>query len=129
MPWHRVGKVIVVRAAGKDLLREDYREVLSRAVAENPGCDMVLNCEDIDYISSSSLGAVFTIYKVLHRAGRQLILASLQPSLLQVLQMIRADRLLTVVPDEETALSLLAGAKIPSAPASKESGTAHSSTE
>jgi stage II sporulation protein AA (anti-sigma F factor antagonist) len=111
MPWHRVGEVIVVRVLGKDLLREDAREILRRVVAENPGCNMVLNCEGIDYISSSSLGAVFSVYRELHRAGRQLILASLQPSLLEVLQMVRVDRLFKVVPDEETALSLLAGAK------------------
>ena len=46
---------------------------------------MVLNCEGIDYISSSALGAVFAVYRKLQQAGRQLILASPQPTLLEVL--------------------------------------------
>jgi anti-anti-sigma factor len=111
MQWHRVGQVIVVRAQGKDLVREDTRDVLCQVIAENPACDMVLNCESVDNISSSSLGAVFAVCSDLKRAGRQLILASVQPSLLDVLQMVGTHRLFTVVPDEETAMELLAGAK------------------
>src|SRR5262249_46499473 len=105
----RVSDVVVVRPQGNDLMREDSREILRRMVAENPGCDVVLNCEAVNYVTSSSLGAVFSTWRDLQRAGRQLILASLQPSLLEVLQMTRSDRLFTVVPDEETALSVLAG--------------------
>jgi anti-anti-sigma factor len=116
MPWQRVNDVVVVRPQENDLIREDSREILRRIVAENPGCDVVLNCEAVNYVSSSSLGAVFSTWGVLQRAGRQLILASLKPSLLEALEMARSDRLFTVVPDEETALSVLAGAKSPPTP-------------
>jgi anti-anti-sigma factor len=99
------------------LVRDDSREVLARAIAANPGCDLVLGCREIRYISSTSFGVLLSAHRLVAQQGRRLVIVSDEPSVLDMIRMVRLDRVLTIAPDEETARELLAvqpGAAAPS---------------
>ena len=112
----RIGDVVIVRVDHLGLVRDDSREVVARTIEAHPGCDMVLSCREIRYISSSAFGVLIYAYRLLEKAGRRLVIVSDEPTVLDLLRATRLDQVLRIAPDEETAREMLAGG--PASPAS-----------
>ncbi|MHC9543925.1 MAG: STAS domain-containing protein [Vulcanimicrobiota bacterium] len=64
--------------------------------------NMLLNLEDVDFIDSSSLGAIVAVMKNLGRDG-ELILCSLQPGVKSLVELTRMHRVFKIFTSEEEA--------------------------
>jgi len=82
---------------------EPLRQVITERM--DAGCkDFLLDLENIVYMSSSSLGFIITLYQQLKREGGRLKLMNAQPSVSNLIEITRLDRILEMYSDRETAL-------------------------
>lgn len=82
---------------------EPLRQVISERM--DAGCkDFLLDLENIVYMSSSSLGFIITLYQQLKKQGGRLKLMRAQPSVSNLIEITRLDRILEMFDDPETAL-------------------------
>ncbi len=49
--------------------------------------NMLMDCAEMSYISSSGLRILLSLHKALHGGGGSLVIAGVQPSVMQILQM------------------------------------------
>ena len=78
-------------------------EQIVKAELENGHRHLVLDMHDVDYVSSQGLRKLVSLWKRAHDAKGDLILAALQPSVLEVFNLIGFDLVFTIVdtPDEK----------------------------
>ena len=55
-------------------------------VFDNTDCDVVIDCTELDYISSSGLRILLNIYKHTRRSGHQAVLKGLKENVKEVFQ-------------------------------------------
>lgn len=104
---HDEGLVTIVSPAGKlDVVGAPFLEAELATVAKLNGGRAVLDCRDIDYISSVGLRALLIGAKACAREGGELIVAALQPDCRAVME---ASGLLSVLTYHETVEAALAG--------------------
>jgi len=95
---------IIVRFAGSGICldQETIESVRHQLLdlAETPGAsELVLDFDNVYYISSSTLGTLITLHKRLATAGRVLTLCNLRPLIREVFATTCLDKLLNVKPD------------------------------
>lgn len=99
------GKV-VVRAQGR--LDSDsapaFKEQI-RDVAQTELDFVILDLEAVDFIDSSGLSALVTALKAIRQQGGMLNLCKLQPQVLTALRLTLLDRVFSIFPSVEDALS------------------------
>ena len=61
---------------------EDFNEEIAEVVAENK--DIIFDCNELEYISSSGLRSFLNLHKQLKAEGGQLALKNLQPTVKSV---------------------------------------------
>lgn len=82
---------------------EPLRKVITERM--DAGCkDFLIDLENIVYMSSSSLGFIITLYQQLKKEGGRLKLMKAQPSVSNLIEITRLDRLLEMFDDQDTAL-------------------------
>lgn len=82
------------------------REVLGDLLAE-PTPRVLVDCSDVGFVDSAGVGLLVTGHRRAQEAGGRLDLAVVQPAVAHILQLTRADRLLTVHPDVESGIAAL----------------------
>lgn len=82
------------------------RDVLGELLSE-PAPRVLVDCTDVGFVDSAGVGLLVTAHRRAAEVGGRLELASLQPAVAHILQLTRADRLLTVHADVDTAVTAL----------------------
>ena len=67
---------------------------------------VVLDLEKTAFIDSSGIGWLLGVHRRFQTAGGRLILHSIPPMVLQVIQLLQLNRILNIRDDQETALAL-----------------------
>jgi len=70
----------------------------------------VLDCRALDFINSSGLGRLLSVFKDVRLAGGQLVLCSLTPFVDEVMRLTCLDRVFDLHHDRETAMAILSAA-------------------
>ncbi len=70
---------------------------------------IVLDMEKCTYIDSSAIGWLIKTQKEMKTAGGQFVLYAVQPSVRQVLDLLKVGRVVQIVDTEEAATALVAG--------------------
>ena len=89
-----VSHALVLRGVLGDLLAEEAPRVL-------------VDCSDVGFVDSAGVGLLVTGHRRAQEAGGRLDLAGVQPAVAHILQLTRADRLLTVHADVESGVAAL----------------------
>jgi len=106
-----VGDVAVVKFDEKKILDEqniaNIGEKLMDLVEKEGARKVVLNFENVDYLSSAALGKLINLHKrlVLQLKG-QLVLCAIKEQIFEVFQITRLDKFFKIVKDEQEALKL-----------------------
>ena len=103
-----VGDVRIVTFADKRLLDKQQIDIITRRLLElfdQEKCHrIILDLENIEYISSNMLGGFITLHKRLLTVKRRLVLCNIDPKIREVLEITRLDRHFKCVRDEHDAL-------------------------
>jgi anti-sigma B factor antagonist len=93
------------------LVLEEIGRELYKLVDEQDRRKLILDFEQVQYLSSQAIGILLTLNKKLAALkGSHLTLCSIGPKLQELLRITRLDRMLTVKPTQREALRALTGA-------------------
>lgn len=105
-----IGDVALVSFQDKKILEDQYITQIGDqlfGLVENEGVrKMVLNFDNVQYLSSAALGKLITLHKKLQPVEGKLVLCGIAPSIYEVFELTRLDRYFKIVSDEQTALQL-----------------------
>jgi anti-sigma B factor antagonist len=106
----QAGDVTIVELRS-DVLTADRTgnpDTLKRVVDEGAR-RIVVNLSRVEYVDSSGLSLLLSVYRRVRLAGGDLRVCCLQPKVKQTFALIRFDRILDVDPTEEAAVAALRG--------------------
>jgi anti-anti-sigma factor len=108
-----IGKDGVIRlAANGSLMATDFdpdgTNLLQKVLGPNwSQMRLVLDMDKCTYVDSSAIGWLISTQKECRGAGGQVVLHSVQPSVRQVLDLLKVGRVVPLVEDEPAALAVL----------------------
>ena len=107
----RTGGIAVLRVSGDVDVSHALvlRGVLGDLLAD-PAPRVLIDCGDVGFVDSAGVGLLVTGHRRAQEAGGHLHLAGVQPTVAHILQLTRADRLLTVHADVEAGITALSPA-------------------
>src|SRR5262245_59972511 len=59
---------------------------------------MLLNFENVDYVSDVAIGKISTLHKIITSTGRRLSLCNIAPEILEVIKITKLDTILRIEP-------------------------------
>jgi len=103
------GDVTVVYFTERKILDElNVKEVgdeLFELVDRHQKTKLLVNFENVDYLSSAALGKLITLDKKLREASGELRLCSIGDAILEVFRITKLDSLFQILPNEQDALA------------------------
>lgn len=105
----QVGEVAVLLPAGfinAHTVRE-FEEALERLV-EDRRYLILLNCKDLNYISSAGLGAIMGLIETVREHGGDILLSNLQDNVFAIFDTLGFTQLYRVFTDEDQAMAAAA---------------------
>ncbi|MCU6501556.1 STAS domain-containing protein [Rugamonas sp. A1-17] len=110
----QAGSTLVLSPAGRiDHMHADaFKLALDPHLSDctKDGAALVLDFSGVSYISSIGLRALMVAIKQVKAQGGRMVLASLQPLVLEVFTISRFDMLFEIFPDRVAALAVVGGA-------------------
>jgi anti-sigma B factor antagonist len=90
------------------MILEEIGRELYRLVDEEDRRRVVLDFEQVQYLSSQAIGIILTLNKKLASLkNSKLVLCGVGPKLLELLKITRLDRILTVKPTQQEAVKVI----------------------
>lgn len=103
-----VGDVTIARFADKKILDETRIQHIGNQlfglVDEDKRQKIVLDFDNVEYLSSAALGKLITLDKKVKAAGGQLRMCNIRPEIKEVFVITRLDQLFKMFDDQESAL-------------------------
>lgn len=107
---HQVDDVTTIRLHTESGLAETFDKVaqeLYDLVGRQASIKLVVNLMDVEYLHSTALGKFVSLERRINTAGGKLCLCNLREAVYELFEITGLDQVLTIVPDEATALSKL----------------------
>ena len=105
-----IGDVTVVNFTDKRILDEQNIQVIGEQlfglVDEQGHRRILLNFSNVEYLSSAALGKFITLNKKVTAANGKLVLCSIDPTIYEVFEITRLNKLFNIQKDEQTALQV-----------------------
>src|SRR3954463_16570395 len=102
------GDVTIVQFIDRKILDEQniqkIGEDLFNLVEEMGRRKVLLNFSNVEYLSSAALGKFITLNKKVGTAGGKLVLCAIDPTIYEVFEITRLNKLFNIQKDEQTAL-------------------------
>lgn len=103
-----IGDVTVVNFTDKKILDEQNIQVIGEQlfslVDEYGRKKILLNFSNVEYLSSAALGKFITLNKKVNASGGKLILCAIDPTIYEVFEITKLNKLFNIQKDEQTAL-------------------------
>jgi anti-sigma B factor antagonist len=104
-----VGDIAVVQFVDKKILDDQNIQMIGddlfRLVDELGRRKLLLNFGNVEFMSSAALGKLIRLHQRLHSIGGKLILCSISKSIMEIFEITKLDKMLTIVQDEHTGLA------------------------
>jgi len=103
-----IGDVTVVSFTDKKILDEQNIQIIGEQlfslVDELGRRKLLLNFGNVEYLSSAALGKFITLNKKVNAAGGKLVLCNIDPTIYEVFEITRLNRLFNIQKEEQAAL-------------------------
>jgi anti-sigma B factor antagonist len=103
-----IGDVTVVNFTDKKILDEQNIQVIGEQlfslVDELGRKKILLNFSNVEYLSSAALGKFITLNKKVNGSGGKLILCAIDPTIYEVFEITKLNKVFNIQKDEQTAL-------------------------
>src|SRR4051812_3363337 len=103
-----IGDVTGVNFIDRKILDEQNIQIIGEQlfslVDEVGRRKLLLNFNNVEYLSSAALGKLITLNKKLQAAGGRLILCNIDPQIYEVFEITKLDRLFNIQREEQQAL-------------------------
>jgi anti-sigma B factor antagonist len=103
-----VGDITVVSFVDKKILDEQNIQMIGddlfRLVDELGRRKVLLNFSNVEFMSSAALGKLIRLHQRLNSIGGKLVLCGISRSILEIFEITKLDKMLTIVKDEQTGL-------------------------
>jgi anti-anti-sigma factor len=108
LQMEQIDEVTVVRFVEPVILTGTAAEAVSdrlgRLVEERNHCRLLLNCGNVQSLTSLMLGKLIALHNRAKAAGGRLALCALSPDVQQIFEVTRLTEYVAIYPDEATAL-------------------------
>ncbi len=85
----------------------ELRTLIKPYLEEQKFSGLICNLEGVEYIDSSGIGILVSIFKSLKRFDKKFALTGLNQRNREVLNLSKLDKLLIIAPDNESAIKIL----------------------
>ena len=103
-----VGDVTVVQFTDRKILDEPNIQAIGddlfKLVDELGRRKLLLNFSNVEFMSSAALGKLIRLHQRLQQVGGKLVLCSISRSIMEIFEITKLDKMLTIVKDEQTGL-------------------------
>ena len=103
-----IGDVTVVNFTDKRILDDENIRIIGEqlfALIDDQGHKkLLLNFTNVEYLSSAALGKFITLNKKVSGAGGKLVLCGIDPTIYEVFEITRLNKLFNIQKDEQSAL-------------------------
>jgi anti-sigma B factor antagonist len=103
-----VGDITIVHFLDKKILDEQNIQIIGEELfrlADDQGTKKVLlNFNNVEYLSSAALGKLITLNKKLQAAGGRLVLCNIRSEIHEVFEITKLDKFFKIVKKEQDAL-------------------------
>ena len=101
--------VLIVRVEGElDMhVANKFREIVDKALETSGVKHILFNFEAVDFIDSSGLGVILGRYKKINAAGGKVLVAHLQPQVIQIFELSGLLKIIKFYNTEAEALECL----------------------
>ena len=103
-----VGDISVVQFVDKKILDEQNIQMIGddlfRLVDELGRKKVLLNFQNVEFMSSAALGKLITLHRKLQGAGGKLVLCKIAKDIQDVFRITKLDKILDIKPDEQSGL-------------------------
>jgi anti-sigma B factor antagonist len=100
--------IAIVHFVDRKLLDEQNLQIIGEQlfslIDEEGWRKILLNFDNIEYISKDLLGKLITLNKKLQQAGGKLVLCAMDPQIYEIFEITRLDKLFKIVKDEQAGL-------------------------
>lgn len=107
------GDVTIVSFMDKKILDEaniqEIGDELTRLVTKDHRIKLLLNFENVEYLSSAALGKLISLHKRVREHNGQLKLCDIRPEIYEVFKITKLNLLFEIYDDEELALKTFKG--------------------
>lgn len=102
----KVGNVIVVHLFGRlDVhLSADIEKEISKIISEEPTSHLLLNLDDVEYMSSSGLRIFVSTMRILKESKRKLKLCNIKSAVKKIFEVVELIDMFDIYDNEEAAL-------------------------
>ena len=104
-----VGDITVVNFVDKKILDEQNIQMIGddlfRLVDELGRRKVLLNFGNVEFMSSAALGKLITLHRKLQAVQGKLVLCNIAKSIMEIFEITKLDKMLTIVKDEQTGLN------------------------
>jgi len=106
----REGNALIVKVGGRvdGANAREFEEQLNAAIAGD-NRNVIVDLEELSYISSAGLRAILLVTKSLKQRSAQFSICSLNPSVSEVFQISGFDKIITVHPSRANAVQAAGG--------------------
>jgi anti-sigma B factor antagonist len=103
-----IGDVTVVNFLDKKILDEQNIQMIGddlfRLVDEMGRRKILLNFTNVEFMSSAALGKLIRLHQKLATAGGKLVLSGISKGIMEIFEITKLDKMLTIVKDEQKGL-------------------------
>ncbi len=103
-----IGDVTVVNFLDKKILDEQNIQMIGddlfRLVDEMGRRKILLNFTNVEFMSSAALGKLIRLHQKLTTAGGKLVLSGISKGIMEIFEITKLDKMLTIVKDEQKGL-------------------------
>ena len=104
-----VGDIAVVQFVDKKILDEQNIQMIGddlfRLVDELGRRKLLLNFENVEFMSSAALGKLIRLHQRLESIGGKLVLCNISEPIMEIFVITKIQMMITIVPDEQTGLT------------------------
>jgi anti-sigma B factor antagonist len=101
-----IGTVIILKLNGRlDTMNYALLEKEVNSLINNHQKDIILDCQALDYVSSSGLRVLMMALNQVKAIGGKFSICNLQPSIIKIFKISGFDRLFNIFPGRDEALA------------------------
>ena len=99
---------LVLSVSGNIVLEDTttMKEFVEQFIEDASLKGIIVNCEKVNFIDSSGLGLIVSIYKTLKKMEKKFAITSLSDRTMEIFTLTKLDNILTITKDDEAAMAV-----------------------